>query len=350
MQDSFLSNLDRVLFLGLILMYSKKKKLVEQAFEQAKKEIPNGSKTAIATYLSVLFEESFELSKDERTFVRYYKKLVEENSDYNIDQVTLDYLSSYLGYQDFSDFCKNFKNEPVVQEFGSVKVSISEEKEPHADLPDSLSRIVVNITNTPVFNIPEFVTKHKNSFGILGILILGGIFANNQGYFTKGITGSGDDLQKSDTVTVTKQNFVSDPHPVITVVHTEAGNSKAQEQATAEGTPGNRIQAAENIEKKCMYWDNDHYEAISCEDTKGGNYARRLDENLLVSLKKINRPDTLTVENAMGKVWYDKSNNKVEFFTHYGIHPVNNGKTLKPVSAYILEKYAGQGKAELPPH
>jgi hypothetical protein len=56
-------------------------------------------------------------------------------------------------------------------------------------------------------------------------------------------------------------------------------------------------------------------------------------------LKKITRPDTLTVENALGKVWYDKSNNKVEFFTHYGKHP-ENGKALKDVSETILEKYA----------
>lgn len=56
-------------------------------------------------------------------------------------------------------------------------------------------------------------------------------------------------------------------------------------------------------------------------------------------LRKITRPDTLTEENSLGKVWYDKSNNHVEFFTHYGKHP-KNGKTLKEVTSHILEKYA----------
>ena len=56
-------------------------------------------------------------------------------------------------------------------------------------------------------------------------------------------------------------------------------------------------------------------------------------------IRKITKPDTLTIENALGKVWYDKSNGKVEFFTHYGIHP-ENGKTLKEVSSHILEVYA----------
>mgnify|MGYP000857686014 CR=1 FL=1 len=56
-------------------------------------------------------------------------------------------------------------------------------------------------------------------------------------------------------------------------------------------------------------------------------------------LKKITRPDTLTVENALGKVWYAKSNRRVEFFTHHGIHP-ENGKTLREATAYMIEKYA----------
>lgn len=34
-----------------------------------------------------------------------------------------------------------------------------------------------------------------------------------------------------------------------------------------------------------------------------------------------------------------KVTEKVEFFTNYGLHP-ENGKTLKPVSKYILNKYA----------
>lgn len=88
-----------------------------------------------------------------------------------------------------------------------------------------------------------------------------------------------------------------------------------------------------------MYWDTDHYEAVFCNEKTNGNPIVALNEELILLFRKINSPDTLTIENAIGKVWYDKTNKKIEFFTHYGIHPVN-GKTLKPISKYILEKYS----------
>ena len=69
-------------------------------------------------------------------------------------------------------------------------------------------------------------------------------------------------------------------------------------------------------------------------------YKKKLqEERTKEMLKKITRPDTLTVENALGKVWYAKSNRRVEFFTHHGIHP-ENGKTLREATAYMIEKYA----------
>ena len=82
-----------------------------------------------------------------------------------------------------------------------------------------------------------------------------------------------------------------------------------------------------------------HYEYVPvfCNEKIDNYDVIQLNEEQL-KIKRITRPDTLTVENAMGKVWYDKSNKKVEFFTHYGIHP-ENSKTLKPVTEYILEKY-----------
>ena len=54
-------------------------------------------------------------------------------------------------------------------------------------------------------------------------------------------------------------------------------------------------------------------------------------------LKKITRPDTLTVENALGKVWYAKSNRRVEFLhiTAFILKMV-----LREATAYMIEKYA----------
>jgi hypothetical protein len=48
-------------------------------------------------------------------------------------------------------------------------------------------------------------------------------------------------------------------------------------------------------------------------------------EKLFIYFRRITRPDTLNSENSMGRVWYDKSNNHVEFFTSFGRHP-ENGK------------------------
>jgi len=90
--------------------------------------------------------------------------------------------------------------------------------------------------------------------------------------------------------------------------------------------------------KECMYWNEDHYEAIFCDEEYNNISAKVIDEEKLMTLKKINQIDTLTINNALGKVWYDKSDKQLEFFTHYGVHPTN-GKTLKPVTAYILKKY-----------
>ncbi|WP_090078803.1 hypothetical protein [Halpernia frigidisoli] len=86
-----------------------------------------------------------------------------------------------------------------------------------------------------------------------------------------------------------------------------------------------------------MYWDGEKYIPFICGENKAGFHIEQLDEDKL-KLIKITRPDTLNAENASGKVWYDKTNNKVEFFTHYGVNP-ENGKALKAATKYILDKY-----------
>jgi len=70
-----------------------------------------------------------------------------------------------------------------------------------------------------------------------------------------------------------------------------------------------------------------------------------MNEYMFKYFKRITRPDTLTVNNSLGKVWYNKSKNHVEFFTSFGKHPENE-KTLRDVSERILENYAGKN-AEL---
>ena len=97
-----------------------------------------------------------------------------------------------------------------------------------------------------------------------------------------------------------------------------------------------------NKNSECMVWKENHYEEVECEETSPQMNAVPYNEAVF-QLKKITKPDTLNFENALDKVWYNKSNGEVEFFTNYGLHP-ENGKTLKPVSEYILTKYIIKNK------
>ncbi len=82
--------------------------------------------------------------------------------------------------------------------------------------------------------------------------------------------------------------------------------------------------------KNCMVWMGDHYAKIRCS---GLENERKLDEVVLLKMQKIENP-----QQCKHDLWYDKSDNKVSFFTYFGEHPTN-GKTLKQVTEHICEKY-----------
>lgn len=91
-----------------------------------------------------------------------------------------------------------------------------------------------------------------------------------------------------------------------------------------------------NGEEKCMLWDNNRYVETSC---LGEKFEQKLNIHLLHNFRKIKVTNTSTFfRNGEVQVWYDKSNNELEYFTAPGIHPTN-GKTLKPITKYIIEKY-----------
>lgn len=310
-------------------MRDKKKALIKLAFEKAKKELPQSSTNSVASYLSLLLEEKYGQSKNERSFVRYYKALIENNEDYNIDPITLDQLSAYVGYNNFLDFSQKLKKNISQQNYGAVKIAISDND---TDI-DPSSKIIVNITNSPVFSIPEFITQHKNGLGIVGILILGSLWLNQS-----------SDIFKINKPNTTIQPIIStqpnaliktNPDPIIT-------NKKSLTSTSPDSNPSYTYSQAEDIvlerKKECMFWNEDHFEASYCADIKNNTDAKPLDEERLRVLKKINIIDTLTIQNAIGKVWYDKSDKQVEFFTYHGLHPTN-GKTLKPITAHIINKY-----------
>jgi hypothetical protein len=88
----------------------------------------------------------------------------------------------------------------------------------------------------------------------------------------------------------------------------------------------------------CMVWVGDRYKQVSCNQKQGDAMVMALDTSKLVHFKKITRQDTITAR-AVGRVWYSKIDNNVEFFTADGYHPVHVERHLKPLSLYMLNKY-----------
>ncbi|MBF4507900.1 hypothetical protein IRZ83_14580 [Flavobacterium sp. JLP] len=95
---------------------------------------------------------------------------------------------------------------------------------------------------------------------------------------------------------------------------------------------------------KCMQWSHDHYEKVDCDLSANGyltnDGVEPYNENKY-ALKKITVYDTTACfKNGEAIIWYAKiGNDKADFFNTHGRHPEND-KPLRPVTRYILDKYA----------
>lgn len=257
-------------------MFEKKKLLMKTAYEKAKKEL-NRTKTSdvsIMTFLSLELEAEFGSAKDIRTFVRYHKRLVKDNRDYDIDEITLDQISWYVGYRNFTDFCGNYSFE---KDKGDTKIELKIDNDEDS-LSEKLSKIIINITNTPIFNMPQ-MARNGMGIGMLAAVLFTGISYGGNG-----------------------------------------------------NIPDNK--------NKCMYWDGNEYKLTDCNDKNPKHKLIPTDTVKLKYFKRITKPDTLTIDNAFGNTFYSKYNNEVEFFTMDGINP-NNGKSLNEATEHMLTKYAG---------
>lgn len=93
-----------------------------------------------------------------------------------------------------------------------------------------------------------------------------------------------------------------------------------------------------NEPEECMIWTVDRYRPVSCSQKSGNMLIMALDTVKVAHFKKIMRPDTITA-NSLGRVWYSKIDNEVEFFTSDGYHPIHTERRLKPLTLYMLNKY-----------
>lgn len=277
------------------LIMSKKKLLINEVFRKAKQESERDTKNGLASYLWLYFKEDLGFEINDRSFSRYYDTYVTGSGDIKIQPDRLDRLSEYIGYKNFADFSRTFVKTEEEANKTTVKISVDHDEE---SLTEKLSKIIINITNEQHFKMPEFIKK--NGLGIMEMalllmLVTGGVVFPN-----------------------TKINL------------------QGSENSFALSFMGKS-----NQDKKYMYWDGERY--IATDSSYVGPTVNVVAANDidLAHFKKITRPDTLTVDNAFGKVWYDKSNNEVEFFTSFGRNP-ENGKTLKEATEYIIETYGGE--------
>jgi len=86
----------------------------------------------------------------------------------------------------------------------------------------------------------------------------------------------------------------------------------------------------------CMIWNNYHYVKTECS---GSSEEQKFIPHIYKNLKKVEISDTTAfIENGEVRIWYYKSNGKLEYFSSPGKHPVS-GKTLKPITKYMIDKY-----------
>ena len=96
-------------------------------------------------------------------------------------------------------------------------------------------------------------------------------------------------------------------------------------------------------ETRWMVWQEDHYVEVEFDTEKHKvNQLKLYKEDRINLFKKIIPVcDSTKFFNEDGSVniWYGKNRNKeLEYFTALGLHP-ETGKTLKPITQYMIDKY-----------
>lgn len=273
---------------------SKIKLLICEVFKQGEIDSGRNTKNGIALFLSVHLMETLKLSIDERTLVRYYDAFVAGSTkEMNIETYKLDVLSRYIGYENFADFSRTFVRKDETVNKTTVKIKVDEDEH---SLTEKFSNLNINIINEQHFKMPDFLKQ--NSLGIMEIAFLICLVTGNVVF---------SNSKKMDI----PLGFMSG------------------------------IQSG--IEKKYMYWNGERYIATDNSYIRPGLDIVAMNEHQFLHFKKIMRKDTLTDVNALGRTWYSKYNNEVEFFTDDGIDP-DNGRELRKSTSLIIYKYAGKQK------
>lgn len=94
--------------------------------------------------------------------------------------------------------------------------------------------------------------------------------------------------------------------------------------------------------QRYMVWNEDHYIEVNLDVNKYNlNQLKFYKEDRINDFKKVSPNCEYAFFNKDGtvKIWYGKNKQKeLEFFTALGLHP-ETGKTLKPITKYMINKY-----------
>lgn len=97
-------------------------------------------------------------------------------------------------------------------------------------------------------------------------------------------------------------------------------------------------------EKQCMVWKEDHFEKIDCQQStisgiKGVEKIQAYNEELFAQQKIIPSDTTTFFKNGKSALYYLKKDNKYEFFTLPGKHPVHQDSDLRRVTKRIISRW-----------
>ncbi|WP_312078869.1 hypothetical protein [Chryseobacterium sp.] len=315
---------------------SDKKKLINLVFEKAKKDLGRTKKNALANYLMYLLEEKYNCSITERTLIRYYDAYVDHqksNSEIDIDIFKLNTFSQYLGYGNYESFANSIIGDSNILNEEKLVHSFVDEKKNSENREN-----IIHITIQNFIKLPEFITENKGmSMGILGVILAGAGFAKYN-YPTKADVPQTLFSQPLEP----KQNLISENNNSLNNLSTH--ENVAEENGEKQSVNSENLtkpQAFSSKAKNHMYWNGNQYILTTIHDQDPSHDVIPAKSVLVNYFKKITRTDTLTIQNAVGKTWYSKHQNKVEFFTMDGVNP-ENGKELHPSTEHMIEKYAGE--------
>ncbi len=94
--------------------------------------------------------------------------------------------------------------------------------------------------------------------------------------------------------------------------------------------------------QRWMVWQEDHYQEVIFNTEKYNIGDLKIYKEERIELFKKIEPNCNTIffkDNGLENLWYSKNRKKeLEFFTSLGLHP-QTGKTLKPITQYMIKKY-----------